>query len=180
MSYGTFKLDVKTPGHGFIDALETAWNDNLSTAAVLLNPAPRRFVFARAHVQTSRPGTLTVTVHPFQQGQRLVAHARYPPVLRLWVNYTPIGATHSTIGSLGLHLSSSCANHNTVAAVQGRTVVRCTSRPTPTSPPAARRHASCISGPPWNRPPTAINHAPLSPLDPAAAGETPDGLPLSW
>ncbi len=84
--------------------LETAWNDNLASAAVVLKPARHRFVFARAHVPAARQGTLSVTVTPNQRGRLLVAHPRYRVVLRLWVSYTPDGGHYRTIGFFGLHL----------------------------------------------------------------------------
>ena len=45
---GTVGFDVTVPYAGQLDVLETAWNNNLAHAAIL-QPAPRRFVFARAH-----------------------------------------------------------------------------------------------------------------------------------
>ena len=41
----SFKLTL--PGPGIADVLETAWRDNFARTAALLQPAPRRFVFAR-------------------------------------------------------------------------------------------------------------------------------------
>ena len=122
---GTITFSVKVPGPGSVDVLETAWNDNLASAAVVLKPARHRFVFARAHVPAARQGTLKVTVTPNQRGRLLVAHPRYRVVLRLWVSYTPDGGRYRTIGFLGLHLPGSCANHNAVTALKSRTVVRC-------------------------------------------------------
>ena len=122
---GTFTFSVQVPGPGSVDVLETAWDDNLATAAVLLKPAPRRFVFSRGHVRAARRGTLAVTVIPSQRGTLLVAHSRYRVVLRLWVSYTPDGGGYRTIGFLGLHLPGTCAKHNSVAALHPRTVVRC-------------------------------------------------------
>ena len=122
---GTFTFSVTVPGPGSLDVLETAWKDNLASAAVLLKPAPDRFVFARKQTQTMGPGTVTVTVTPNQQGRRLIAHPRYRVVLRLWVSYTPDRGSYRTIGFLGLHVRGSCAKHNTVTALKWRTVVRC-------------------------------------------------------
>jgi Tol biopolymer transport system component len=122
---GTITFSVKVPGPGSVDVLETAWDDNLASAAVLLKPAPHRFVFARAHVPAARQGTLKVTVTPNQHGRLLVADPRYRVVLRLWVSYTPDGGRYRTIGYLGLHLPGTCAKHNTVTALKWRTVVRC-------------------------------------------------------
>ena len=122
---GAITFSVHVPGPGSVDVLATAWNDNLASAAVLLKPARHRFVFARAHVPAARH-TLKVTVTPNQRGRLLVAHPRYRIVLRLWVSYTPYGGRYRTIGYLGLHLPDTCANHDTVAALRSRTVVRCT------------------------------------------------------
>ena len=122
---GTITFAVRVPGPGSVDVLETAWNDNLASAAVLLKPAPHRFVFARAHVPAARLGALKVTVTPNQQGRRLVAHPRYRGVLRLWVSYIPHGGRYRTVGFLGLHLPGSCVKHNTVTTLHARTVVRC-------------------------------------------------------
>ena len=123
---GAFVFAVRVPGPGSLDVLETAWNDNLATTALALTPAPYRFVFARAHVHATRRGTLSVTVTPNQRGRRLVAHPRYGIILRLWVSYTPHGGLYHTIGYLGLHLPATCTKHNTVTALNRRTVIRCT------------------------------------------------------
>ena len=122
---GTITFSVRVPGPESVDVLETAWNDNLARAAVLLKPAPKRFVFARKHVHAAHRGNVSVTVKPNRGGRLLVAHPRYRVVLRLWVSYTPTGGPYRTIGFLGLHLPGSCANHNAVTARKWRTVVRC-------------------------------------------------------
>ena len=122
---GTMTFSVRVPGRGSVDVLGTAWNHNLARAAVLLKPAPHRFVFARRHVRAARRGTLSVTVTPNQRGRLLAAHHRYRVVLRLWVSYTPDGRTYRTIGFLGLHLPGTCTKHNNVTALKWRTVFRC-------------------------------------------------------
>ena len=122
---GTITFSVRAPGPGSVDVLETAWKDNLARAAVLLQPAPKRFVFARKHVDAADRGTMTVTVKPNRRGRLLLAHHRSRVLLTLWVSYTPRGGSYRTIGFLGLHLPGSCANHNTVTALRPRTVVRC-------------------------------------------------------
>ena len=121
---GTTTFSLRVPGPGSVDVLETAWKDNLARAAVL-KPAAERFVFARQHVHAPHGGTVSVTVNPNPRGRRLVARHRYRVVLRLWVTYTPSGGLYRSIGFLGLHLPGSCANHNNVAALDARTVVRC-------------------------------------------------------
>ena len=102
---GRISFLVKTPGPGTIDVLETAWNDNLARAAIVLNPAPRRFVYARKHTTVRRAGTVKITVGLDARARRLVAHHRYPVTLRLWVSYTPTAGNPRSIGFHGLHLA---------------------------------------------------------------------------
>jgi hypothetical protein len=102
---GTITFEVKVPGPGRIDALETAWNDNLAQAAVLLQPATGRFVYGRAHTSTSGAGTIRLQVRPSRLGSRLVHHHRYQVTLRLWISYTPANGLQRTIGFHGLHLA---------------------------------------------------------------------------
>ena len=101
---GRFVVRVKVPGSGRVDILVTAWNDNLAHTATLLNPAPGRFVFARAKATTSKPTTLRILVHPNAKGRSLVEHHRYRVTLRLWVTYTPTHGRPRSIGYYGLHL----------------------------------------------------------------------------
>lgn len=101
---GSITFNVKVPGAGAIDVLETAWNDNLATAAVLLAPAPRRFVVARRHKRARHASTLHLRVPPNQRGKRLVRHHAYRVTLRLWVSYTPNGGRFRKQGFYGLHL----------------------------------------------------------------------------
>ena len=101
---GTITLNVKIPGPGAIDVLETAWKDNLASAAVLLQPAPRRFVVARAHKTAPQATTLKLRVTPNKHGKRLVRHHTYRVTLRLWVSYTPTGGRSRKQGFHGLHL----------------------------------------------------------------------------
>jgi 6-phosphogluconolactonase (cycloisomerase 2 family) len=110
-SNGQFTVTVKVPGPGRVDILVTAWNDNLAhlalqppPAPILLQPAPGRFIFARAHASANRATTLRIPVNPNPQGQRLVAHHTYQVTLRLWVTYTPTGGRPHSIGHYGLHL----------------------------------------------------------------------------
>jgi hypothetical protein len=101
---GSITFSVKVPGAGAIDVLETAWNDNLARTAVLLGPAPRRFVVARQHKRTSGASTLHLRVLPNKRGKRLVRHHTYRVTLRLWVSYTPKGGRFRKQGFYGLHL----------------------------------------------------------------------------
>ena len=101
---GRFVVVVKVPGSGRVDILVTAWDDNLAHAATLLNPAPRRFVFARARATTSKATALRILVYPNAKGRLLVKHHRYRVTLRLWVTYTPTNGRPRSIGYYGLHL----------------------------------------------------------------------------
>jgi hypothetical protein len=101
---GTFLVTVKVPGPGRVDILGTAWDDNLASIAALLQPAPRRLVFARAHAVPRHAGTLRIVVKPNARGRKLVAHHTYGITLRLWVSYTPTGGRQRNIGYYGLHL----------------------------------------------------------------------------
>jgi hypothetical protein len=101
---GAIGFAVKVPGPGRIDVLETAWNDNLEHTAVLLRPAMRRFVYARARTTSSTGGAVHLRVTPNARGGRLVGHHAYQVTLRLWVTYTPSGGHPRSIGFYGLHL----------------------------------------------------------------------------
>jgi hypothetical protein len=103
-SDGTTRLSVTVPGPGRIDVLESAWDDNLAKLAVL-QPAPRRFVFARAHEDDLDAGESRLSVRPDPRGAVLVRHHRYRVTLRVWVSYTPIGGQPRSIGVEGLHLA---------------------------------------------------------------------------
>ncbi len=102
---GTVSFRLTLPGAGTADVLETAWLDNFAHTTALLQPAPRRFVFARSRLTISAAGVIMVTVHANQRGKRLVAHHRYAVVIRLWVSYTPTNGTQRNIGLYGLHLT---------------------------------------------------------------------------
>ena len=101
---GTITFNVKIPGPGAIDALETAWKNNLASAAVLLQPAARRFVIARHHTTAHDATTLKLRVTPNKHGNRLVRHHTYRVTLRLWVSYTPNNGRFRKQGFYGLHL----------------------------------------------------------------------------
>jgi uncharacterized protein YggU (UPF0235/DUF167 family) len=101
---GAIGFAVKVPGPGRIDVLETAWNDNLEHTAVLLRPAMRRFVYARARTTSSTGGAVHLRVTPNARGGRLVGHHAYRVTLRLWVTYIPSGGHPRSIGFYGLHL----------------------------------------------------------------------------
>jgi hypothetical protein len=101
---GRFVVSVKVPCPGAVDILLTAWKDNLAHTASLLQPAPGRFVYARAHATAKRAGMLQIVVTPNSAGRRLVQHHRYRVTLRLWISYTPRGGRQRDIGYYGLHL----------------------------------------------------------------------------
>ncbi len=101
---GMISFLVTLPGPGTIDALVTAWKDNVARAAILLGPAPRRFVVARAHRTSHRATTLRVRVTPNAHGRWLVRHHTYRVILRLWVSYTPKGGLPRSVGFYGLKL----------------------------------------------------------------------------
>jgi hypothetical protein len=84
--------------------LETAWKNNLASAAVLLHPAARRFTVARAHTTAPDAITLKLRVIPNKNGKRLVRNHAYRVTLRLWVSYTPTGGRFRKQGFHGLHL----------------------------------------------------------------------------
>jgi uncharacterized repeat protein (TIGR01451 family) len=101
---GTITFSVKLPGPGAIDVLETAWKGNLARTAVRLQPARRRFVFARQHRAARRATKLRLRVTPNARGKLLVHHHTYRVTLRLWVSYTPTGGHSRKQGFYGLHL----------------------------------------------------------------------------
>jgi hypothetical protein len=103
-SNGTFIVTAKVPGPGRVNVLVTAWKDNLAGAARLLNPAPARFVFARANATAKHAGALRIVVTPNALGRRLIAHHRYRVTLRLWVSFIPTHGRQRDIGYYGLHL----------------------------------------------------------------------------
>ncbi len=104
LANGTFIVTANVPGPGRVDVLVTAWNDNLATTARLLNPAPHRFAYARAHGIANRARTLKITVKPNARGRRLVASHSYRITLRVWISYTPRGGSQRNIGYYNVHL----------------------------------------------------------------------------
>jgi hypothetical protein len=89
LANGEFIVTVKVPGPGTVNILETAWVDNVARTAALLQPAPGRFVFARAHALAKHAGVLRILVKPTDRGHQLLAHHTYRVTLRLWISYTP-------------------------------------------------------------------------------------------
>ena len=69
---GTTTFDLKLPGPGVVDVLESAWKNNIAVGA------------SSAH------------------GLDLIEHPSYPVVIRLWISYTPTGGLQRNKGSYGL------------------------------------------------------------------------------
>ena len=124
---GSVRFRLRLPGPGAVDVLETAWIDNYARSTkrhrqasrVLLQPAPERFVFARAHVTAHKEGAITVTVKPNSAGRKLLAHYRYQPVIRLWVSFTPTGGTQRDHGFYGLLLPDGSRSADRCAVAEG-------------------------------------------------------------
>jgi hypothetical protein len=102
---GLVSFDVKVPGPGAINVLETAWKNNFARAATLLQPAIGRFEFARSHRTATRASTVQFKVKPNKRGRRLVAHHRYKVTIRLWVTYEPTGGVQRKVGFYGLRIT---------------------------------------------------------------------------
>ena len=101
---GTITLKAKLPGAGTINVLGTAWKNNVAETTRLLQPAPRRFVYGRAHKITRRRGTVPLRLKPNTHGSKLLLHHTYAVTLRLWVSYTPTHGQQRDAGFYGLHL----------------------------------------------------------------------------
>ena len=101
---GTISFAVKVPGRGVINALGTAWIDNIAQTAGLLQPARNRFVYGRSHKNSRRKATIRMLLTPNSRGGRLIEHHTYAVTLRLWVTYTPAGGQQSKLGFRGMHL----------------------------------------------------------------------------
>ena len=104
-STGLVSFKVVFPGPGSADVMETAWLGNFAQTATLLQPAPRRFVFARKHLKVGGARTMKVTVKPNKRGRKLIAHHRYAVVIRLWVSYTPVHGRQRDVGIYGIQLT---------------------------------------------------------------------------
>jgi hypothetical protein len=110
---GTVSFEVKLPGPGQIDVMESAWKSNIATiaskailakiATVRLGPAPGRFIFARTHLNPKTRATLQITVKPNDRGHHLVTHHQGGALrIRLWVTYQPTSGRPHTVGYYGL------------------------------------------------------------------------------
>jgi streptogramin lyase len=132
---GTTRFTVHVSAPGEIDVLETAWLDNFSkgygppaasSAEVLLQPAPGRFVFARSHSFTAQAGALPITVAPDSQGSVLVYHHRYRVTIRVWVTYSPSDGRRQTVGFYALLAGGACPS--VTVDTGGRFKAHCSSR----------------------------------------------------
>jgi hypothetical protein len=109
-SDGSFALSVKVPGPGRIDVMVTAWKSNLIHGALdarlfkLLQPAPGRFVFGRAHASATHAGTTQIQVTPNAMGRGLVARDRPETLVRIWVTFTPPHGRSHSVGYYGVLL----------------------------------------------------------------------------
>ena len=101
---GAISFAVKVPGRGVINALGTAWINNIAQSMVLLQPARNRFVYGRSQKNARRKATIRMRLTPNARGRRLVAHHTYAVTLRLWVTYKPTGGQQSKLGFRALHL----------------------------------------------------------------------------
>jgi hypothetical protein len=107
---GSFVVSVKVPGPGRVDVMITAWKGNLIHGALdarlfrLMQPAPGRFVFARARAGATRSGTLQIQVTPNAEGQRLLARHRPETLVRVWVTFTPVHDRSHSVGYYGVLL----------------------------------------------------------------------------
>jgi DNA-binding beta-propeller fold protein YncE len=125
---GTMTFQLTLPAAGIVDVLETAWLDNFAPSsrhrnaahvAGLLYPAPRRFVFARAHLTPNAGGMFDVYVTPYPGGVLLIKHHRYRVVIRLWISFTPTGGTQHNIGIYCLHFGPADTRRNARAIASG-------------------------------------------------------------
>jgi len=108
---GTITFSAHLPVPARVQVMVTAWNNNLARTS-LLQPAARRFVFARQGSGAHGAGTLRVRVHPNARGNVLVHDHRYRVTLRLWVTFTPTeGHSGSSLGFYGLHLPEPRTRH---------------------------------------------------------------------
>jgi hypothetical protein len=109
-SNGSFVVSVKVPGPGRVDVMITASKGALIDGALdarlfrLMQPAPGRFVFARARASATRSGTLQIQVTPNAAGERLLARHRPQTLVRVWVTFTPAHGRSHSVGYYGVIL----------------------------------------------------------------------------
>jgi Bacterial Ig-like domain (group 3) len=88
---GIVTFELKIPGPGVVNVLESARDLKLASGASLLKPGRDRFVFARKHVRFRRGQKIRITVRPTRAGRALIGHHAHRPAIRLAVSYTPTG-----------------------------------------------------------------------------------------
>jgi hypothetical protein len=81
---GAITFDIKVPGPGSLQVLESASTNNVGR-----KPARFRFTVARVHKNARRAGKLQIRVVPSKHGKLLVSRHRHGIVLRLRVTYRP-------------------------------------------------------------------------------------------
>lgn len=100
---GTIEFDVTVPYPGQLDVLTTNWKPSRRAVhTVLLRPGPRRYAFARRHLNLARAGTLHVTVRPSARGRRQLRHHRRPVRINLWLTYQPAGGNPANVAFINL------------------------------------------------------------------------------
>jgi len=104
---GITDVGADIPGPGAVEVMETAWLDDVATAADLLQPAANRFVIARARATARQAGHIDLRVRLNRLGRLLLRHHTYRVVFRLWVSYTPTGGRQRNVGVYGLHFTQS-------------------------------------------------------------------------
>ena len=107
---GNTSFQVKVPGPGSVNVLETAWHNNVAATEVALRSTGRQFVYAQAHHAATKAGTVRITLKPNARDRRLLrrhSQHKYKLTLRLSVTYTPSSGVARTRGFKGLHLPKS-------------------------------------------------------------------------
>ena len=104
---GAVEFDVTVPYPGQLDVLETNWAPSTPkrTHAVLLQPGPDRYAFARRHLGMARPGTLHMTIRPSATGARQIRHHYRPVRINLWVTYQPTGGAPDNAAFINLFVT---------------------------------------------------------------------------
>jgi hypothetical protein len=102
-SAGALTFKVKVPGPGAIEALVTAWDDNVASTAAL-QPATGRFKISHVDTRAKHAETIAIKTTPNAVGRRLIRNHTYRITLRLYVTFTPTGGSARSKGFGGLHL----------------------------------------------------------------------------
>jgi Putative Ig domain len=102
-SAGAITFKIKVPGPGAIEALVTAWDDNVASSAAL-QPATGRFKISHVDDHAKHAETISIKTTPNAVGRRLIRNHTYRITLRLYVTFTPTGGSARSKGFGGLHL----------------------------------------------------------------------------